>query len=223
LTEAPHARQLVRSPLLGAAKDGTVRDLALVARSEQYDAGQILWLEGDECHALRLVDKGLVRLRHLSKDGRQQIVSYVGPGRAANLVAVLDEGHALASADALVDTCILMVPKASFLDAVRRDVGLCASVAHTLASEMRRLDGMLRDMALYDVRARLARFLLTHAETHPAHERWTQETIAANIGTVRDVVGRILRDLRAQDIVRREQGRLVIVDRIALERMMEGS
>jgi CRP/FNR family transcriptional regulator len=68
------------------------------------------------------------------------------------------------------------------------------------------------------VRARLARFLLTSGDERDAPARhWTQEEIAAHIGTVRDVVGRTLRVFSRSGLIRRERGRLVITDRDGLE------
>ncbi len=76
----------------------------------------------------------------------------------------------------------------------------------------------VEDLALHTVRARLARFLLSRKSNgaHPA-QHWTQEEIAAHIGTVRDVVGRTLRSFAQQDLIRRERGRLVVIDRPGLE------
>jgi CRP/FNR family transcriptional regulator len=85
---------------------------------------------------------------------------------------------------------------------------------------------------LHTVRTRLARFLLTHASAEVSEvgegtqppKRWTQEELAAQIGTVRDVVGRALRTFADDGLIRRERGRLVVVDRARLERaaMMDG-
>jgi DNA-binding GntR family transcriptional regulator len=56
------------------------------------------------------------------------------------------------------------------------------------------------------------------AEDRQPPRRWTQEEIATHIGTVRDVVGRVLRSFAAEGLIRRERGRLVVMDRAGLER-----
>jgi CRP/FNR family transcriptional regulator len=72
------------------------------------------------------------------------------------------------------------------------------------------------------VRARLARFLLSMGQGRAAPARhWTQEEIAAHIGTVRDVVGRTLRLFSHKGLIRRERGRLVITDRDGLEQVAQ--
>jgi hypothetical protein len=83
----------------------------------------------------------------------------------------------------------------------------------------------VEDLALHTARTQLARFLLTQAEEGQPRRSWTQEEIAAQIGTVREVVGRTLRAFAAAGLIRRERGRLVVMDRVGLEReaMMSAS
>jgi CRP/FNR family cyclic AMP-dependent transcriptional regulator len=81
----------------------------------------------------------------------------------------------------------------------------------------------VEDLALHTVRTRLARFLLARADGKQPPKRWTQEEVAAQIGTVRDVVGRALRTFVADGLIRRERGRIVVVDRESLELEATGS
>jgi CRP/FNR family transcriptional regulator, cyclic AMP receptor protein len=223
----PTLAQLIDVSPLAAAQPRTKDALHAALDStpvslRRHPAGRLLLLEGDPCDEVHLVAEGLLRVRHLSPEGREHVVSYLGPGRLLNLVPALDDGAALGSVDALTDATTYAIPCDLLREWIARDADLAAAVARYLAGELRRVDAMLADMALHTVRARLARFLLTHAESNPAHHRWTQAMIAANIGTVRDVVGRLLREMRQEGIIRRERGRLVIVDREALEREAEG-
>ncbi|MBC7236344.1 MAG: Crp/Fnr family transcriptional regulator [Chloroflexi bacterium] len=205
-------------PLLQQAREDTRAAFAACSRLRHYRAGQLVQIEGDHCEYVHLVAKGLLRLRHFSPEGREHVVGYLGPGRLLNLAPALDGGTALATVDALTDVTTYVIPCTVLNEWLDRDAGLSAAIARYLARDLRRLDEMLEEMALHSVRSRLARFLLNHAETNPTHHRWTQAMIAANIGTVRDVVGRLLREMREEGIIRRERGRLVIVDREALER-----
>jgi CRP-like cAMP-binding protein len=222
----PTLAQLIDVSPLAEAQPRTKDALRAALREapaavHRHPAGRLLLLEGDPCDEVHLVAEGLLRVRHLTPEGREHVVSYLGPGRLLNLVPALDDGAVLGTVDALTDATTYAIPCALFREWIAQDAGLAAAVARYLAGELRRIDTMLADMALHTVRARLARFLLVHAESNPAHHRWTQATIAANIGTVRDVVGRLLREMRQDGIIRRERGRLVIVDREALEREAE--
>jgi CRP/FNR family transcriptional regulator len=67
------------------------------------------------------------------------------------------------------------------------------------------------------VRERLARFLLEHVEGGQVAQRWTQEEIAAHLGTVRDMVGRTLRAFADAGLLRIERQRIVLLNRPGLE------
>jgi hypothetical protein len=69
------------------------------------------------------------------------------------------------------------------------------------------------EVAVDTVRTHLARFLLSQATNGRRSSRhWTQAEVAAHIGTARDVVGKTLRSLAREGLIRRERGRLVVTD-----------
>lgn len=195
-----------------------------------FSPGQVVILEGDPCRAVYFVARGLVRTRRLSLDGREQVLAYHGSGEPLNLVPALDGGPALATVDAVMDTTLYTIPCERFWWITRHHHEVAQAVLKHLATEVRRLSDMVEDLALYTVRTRLARFLLAHASaergevaegTQPPR-RWTQEEIAAQIGTVREMVGRTLRAYAAAGLIRRQRGRIVVVDREGLEREAAG-
>lgn len=204
-------------PLFSMLPDDAIRRLERYLAQREYAPGQVIALEGDPCREVYIVARGVVRQRQLSLEGREYVLNYLGEGSCLNLVPALDGGSTIASADALTETTLYALPCDRFREALRASQEMTEAVAIYLAEETRRLSGMVRDLALYSVRARLARFLLEHAEHEPSRQRWTQAAIAASIGTVRDVVGRALRSLAEEGIIRRERGRLRIVDRERLE------
>lgn len=228
--------ELSRAPLLSGLAGEIIALLAEAARQRVYAAAQVVLLEGDPCEDVLFVLRGIIRVRQLSLDGREYVLSYLGPGAVVNLVAALDGDPSPATADALTEVTLAQVPCERFTALMRAQPELAEAVARHLAGEVRRLNEAVKGLALFNVRSRLARFLLEHAEPAgrdrqergsdqdgpPTPLRWTQDMIAAHIGTVRDVVGRVLRSFVSDGLVRREQGRLVIVDRIALEREAAG-
>jgi CRP/FNR family cyclic AMP-dependent transcriptional regulator len=191
-----------------------------------FSPGQVIILEGEPCQAVYFVARGVVRTCRLSPEGREHVLAYLGPGEPFNLVPVLDGGPNLATVDALTDTMLYTIPCEHFRRVMRDHHEVALAIMEHLAAEVRRLSDMVEDLALHTVRTRLARFLLAYASaelgevadgTQPPR-RWTQEEIAAHIGTVRDVVGRALRTFADEGLIRRERGRLVVTDRAGLER-----
>jgi len=191
-----------------------------------FSPGQMVILEGEPCQAMYFVVQGVVRTYRLSPEGREQVLAYLGPGEPFNLAPALDGGPSLATVDAVTDTRLYTIPCEHLRRIMRDHHEVALAVLEHLAAEVRRLSDMVEDLALHTVRTRLARFLLAHASTElgevadgtQSPKRWTQEEVAAQIGTVRDVVGRMLRTFAGDGLIRRERGRLVVADRARLER-----
>jgi CRP/FNR family cyclic AMP-dependent transcriptional regulator len=175
-------------------------------------------LEDDPCQAAYFVVQGLVRACRLSLEGREHVLAYLGPGEPFNLVSVLDGEPNRVTVDTVTDVTLYTISCERFHQIMRDHHEVALAVLEHLAAEVRRLSDMVEDLALHTVRTRLARFLLAQADDTHSPKRWTQEEIAAHIGTVRDVVGRALRTFADDGLIRRERGRLVVIDRAGLER-----
>ena len=214
----------VLSQLLFFARlgDDALLEIAPYIHERTFSPGQMIVSEGEPCQAVYFVARGVVRIHRLSLEGREQVLAYLGPGESFNLVPVLDGGPNPATVDALTEVTLYTIPCQRFHQIVRDRHEVALAVLERMAAEVRRLSDMVEGLALHTVRTRLARFLLAQVEgtRHPKH--WTQEEIAAHIGTVRDVVGRTLRAFADDGLIRRERGRIVVVDREGLEREAAG-
>jgi CRP-like cAMP-binding protein len=226
LLMAVAVQTLSKLPLFSRLGNDALLEIAPYIHERTFSPGQVIVLEGEPCQAVYFVAQGVVRFHRLSPEGREHVLAYIGPGESFNLVPALDGGPTLASVDAATDTVLYTIPCERFREIMRDHHEVALAVMARLGAEVRRLSDMVEDLALHTVRTRLARFLLAYASaelgevaegTQPS-KRWTQEEIAAHIGTVRDVVGRALRTFAADGLIRRERGRLVVMDRAGLER-----
>jgi len=190
---------------------------ALAARTSQraYSRGELILLEGEPPQAAYFIVSGQVRVFKLSAEGRQQILDRLGPGGSFNLVPIFDGQENPASAEAVNAVTVLVVPRADLLATVRRYPAVAEAILADFASRLRRLASLVEDLSFRTVRARLARFLLRQASSRG--HRLTQAEMAAELGTVRDVVGRTLADFQAEGLISIERHRIVIRDRRRLE------
>ena len=198
--------------------DDALLEIAPHIHERTFSPGQVVILEGEPCQAVYFVAQGLVRTRRLSPEGREHVLAYLGSGKPLNLVPALDGGPNLVTVDALTDTTLYTIPCERFKQITHDHHEVALAILERLGAEVRRLSDMVEDLALHTVRTRLARFLLDQADGTQPPQRWTQEEIATHIGTVRDVVGRALRTFADDRLIRRERGRLVVIDRAGLER-----
>ena len=209
---------LRRFALLSGLPEDALREAASLMYVSSRRVGDVIISEGEQCRAVYFVASGVVRLRKLSVEGREFTLGYVGAGSCFDLVAAFDEKPHFASAEALTDVSLLVLPCRDFHRIALKFPAFLEASARFLASEVRRLSLVAEELALHTVRTRLARFLLDLTDGKQPSRRWTQEEIAAHIGTVREMVGRTLRDFATAGLIRRERGRLVVLDRAGLER-----
>jgi len=220
---AVNDQTLTRFPLFAALGDDARREIASHFQERTFSPAQAIALEGEQCRVACFVVRGIVRVYRLSHEGREQVLAHLGPGGMFNLVPVLDGGSGMASVDALTEVTLYSIPCDRFRQVVRGHRAVALAVTEYLSAEVRRLSDMVEGLALYTVHARLARFLLSQSDDpQQSSHRWTQAEIAAHIGTVREMVGRTLRDLDAAGLIRRQRGRIVIANREELERQARG-
>jgi CRP/FNR family cyclic AMP-dependent transcriptional regulator len=211
-------RTLSEFPLFASLDEHVLTQVVHSIHERTYEPGQVVVFGGEACEAVYLVVQGVLRARRLSMEGREYVLAYIGPGEVFNMVPAFDNGKNVATVEALTNATVYLFPCDRFRQLVYEHRDMAMIALERLAGRVRYLSDRVEDLALHTVRTRLARFLLANAADGARARRWTQEEIAAQIGTVRDVVGRTLRGFAREGLIRRSRGRLVISDREALER-----
>lgn len=196
--------------------------LAAVASPLNFDAGEMIFLQGDPSSGLYVVEAGEVKISRLSRDGREQILHIVRSGETFNDIAALDGGPNPATAMARTACLVWLIRREALKRVVAQYPGLAWALIESAARRARYLLGLVEDLGMRSVRGRLARLLLAEARAYEAGaipRLLTQEEMAARLGTVREVVGRALRSLAADGIIAFDRHRIVILDpkRLAAE------
>ncbi|MBI4319685.1 MAG: Crp/Fnr family transcriptional regulator [Chloroflexi bacterium] len=204
---------------LGPAELDRIQRRVLVS---SYDKGEILFLEKEPCEGLYFVESGRVKVFKTSPDGKEQVLRVMQAGESFNEVPVFDGGPNPASAEALDKAVVYTISKGEMLALIRDVPDVANRVLKVFASRLRHLTMLVEDLSFRHVTGRLAKVLLEHADSaHDApRRRLTQQEMASLIGTAREVVGRSLKTLEEQGIIRMEGHRIVIVDRKALARLV---
>lgn len=217
-------RLLQAVPYFAALAPNELATVAARVVKRRLDAGQIGFLEGEPGAGLHLVVSGHAKVLRLSADGREQVLALLHPGDSCNEVPVVDGGPNPATLSALEPSTV-WIWTGDEMDRLRREIpALNEAIIRSLAGRCRELVGKVHDLSFRSVTARLAGFLLQQVAAQPQSDldrrRWTQEEIAAHIGTVREMVGRALRNLENDGLVRFDRHRIEIVDRPGLESLL---
>ena len=213
---------LQRIRLFAALAPAARKKLQAVAYTATYVAGQLILGEGELDTPVFFVLEGLVRVYRTGADGREQTLLHVEPGEAFNLpTAFAHDPSAPASAVAVSDARLLAIPAAELRRVAAETPEIALALLADLSDRLRHLSDLAHDLSLRSVRGRLARFLLAQAQ-NPTPTRWTHEQIAAQIGSVREVVSRTLRSFVKEGLIGLQRQRIVVLDPEALRAEAEG-
>jgi CRP/FNR family transcriptional regulator len=165
--------------------------------------GDTIFLEGDLSKGLLVVREGAVKIYKTGDGGREQILEIEGPGHAVAELPLFDGHPYPASCAAVHDSVLVVVRPHEFQELLRRHPDLAQSVIASLAHRLRRMVMLVHELSLRDVRQRLLDLFseLSHGERSFALDLSHQE-IAARIGTVREIVSRMLAKLSQEGVVR---------------------
>jgi CRP-like cAMP-binding protein len=209
---------LKAQPYFRALDPTELERLARTLIEREFKKDEIVFLEGEPCQGLYIVRAGSVKIFKLSPEGREQVLSYTRAGGSFNEVAVFDGGPNPANVSAAEETTLWIVPRAAVIDLIQRNPVVALAIIQNLGMRLRHLVGLVEDLSLRQVSARLAKLLL---ETASGQSRpLTQQEMAARLGTVREMISRSLRQMEMRGLVKVERGRIVIVDRAGLEKLV---
>lgn len=169
------------------------------ARLRVFARGAIIVSEGDEGLGLFVVQRGALKAFVVDDSGRELTLSLLGPGEYFGELALLDAAPRSASVMALERCELLQISRAAFLAVVEQSPALMLTLLRNLVRRVRDLTDSVRALALVDVFGRVARLFESLAVERDGHwvieRQLTQQDIANLVGSSREMVNRILRDL----------------------------
>ncbi|MBI4760655.1 MAG: Crp/Fnr family transcriptional regulator [Chloroflexota bacterium] len=213
LIEMPKSEKLKTlkaNPYFDDLPEAVLKDLAAVTQLHEYERGDILFWEGDECAGLHIIQSGSVKLYRISPQGRQYIIAVLTEGATCNEVPAFDGGTNPVNVEALETTRVWVVDAFTLRELVKTNPAFALKILSKFGQNLRNLVSKVSEMAFYQVTHRLAR-LIAEMEVSP-HPHWTQEQLAARLGTVREVVSRSLKELEKSGAIRVDDRRIQIAD-----------
>jgi CRP/FNR family transcriptional regulator, cyclic AMP receptor protein len=211
---------LRKTPLFAGLTDQEIRSLAARVIKRDFRQGTLLFGEGDPCSGLFLVASGKIRIFKMSPSGREQVLAVEGPGSSFVELPVFDGGNYPASASVLEDAVVLFISRADFQNFCREHPDVALKVIAVVGSRLRRLVGIIEDLSFTTVRQRLISLILRAAEASgtPSQEgirlelTKNHQELAAELGTVRELVSRNLSRLQAEGFLEVDGRRILVKD-----------
>ncbi len=211
---------LRKTPLFASLTDKEMTSLAARVSTKRFERGAQLFSEGDPCTGLFLVASGKIRIFKLSATGREQVLAVEGPGSSFAELPVFDGGNYPASASAFEHAEVLFISRKDFQNFCREHPEVALKVIAVVGSRLRRLVGIIEELSFTTVRQRLIALILRLAQASgkPSKEgvrvelTKTHQDLAAELGTVRELVSRNLSRLQAEGFLEVDGRRIVVKD-----------
>lgn len=219
-------RALAALPLFADAPPALVAALARRGAEVRFVANAVLFTAGSAPRGWFVVLEGNVRVVRGGRS-RQHVIHTEGPGGTLAEVPLVEGGTHPATAIASTPTRCALFTRDALEAAIAEHPAIAFLIARRLAARVRTLVNRIDDRSARTVDARLAEFLLSRAPVRgsPAISLgMTQHALAEELGTVREVVARKLRELCRRGVLERAGGgRYHIVKRAALGRIASSS
>jgi CRP/FNR family transcriptional regulator len=216
---------LQKVALFAGLDEPELNSLAARCGSRSYSVGELLFSEAEPCSGLYIVISGRIRVFKTSPAGREQVLAVEGPGASVAELPVFDGGPYPASAAAIEKTEAVFVSRADLRALCLENPVVALKMLEVIGARLRKLVGIIEELSFTSVRGRLISWLLRQAAEAGRETgrpvtfslSTSHQEIAAQIGTVRELVSRNMGRLQAQGLIEMNGRDITIPDPGALE------
>lgn len=213
-----------KAELFRGLDDDVLKTLVNHSVEKRLSRNEILFIADDNATGLYLIAEGSLRAFRTGMDGREQVIHVE---RAVTTIAeppVFDDGKYPSTAAAEEPSKVFFIPKEKLISACIEHPELALAAARLLARRLRRCAELVESLSLREVGQRLAQLLLSQAGTIGRQtadgvsftQPLTHNQLAARIGSVREVVTRVLFRLQQQGLISVAGKKTLIPDTAAL-------
>jgi CRP/FNR family transcriptional regulator len=181
-------------------------------REIQFPPGTILFSAGEHCQGLPLVVSGRIKVQMTDESGHSIVLYRIDADDVCTLsIGCLMTGRAY-RAEAVVEASVtaLMIPRKLFDRLMGQSEGFRQSVMESYARRLDDLMLLVEEVAFRRMDKRLEEWLQAHADS--GFLEMTHQQLAVELGTAREVVSRLLKELERRGRVRLSRGRIEVVN-----------
>lgn len=217
-------KRLRASEFLRGLDEGALTQIAASAAWKVYPPNAVIFWEGDNESNLYFLQYGSLKAMKTSPDGREQVLRVLYAGEVFNEVGALARKPNPATAIALEESGVWLLPRHALDKILIEHPQVALQIIENMADKIIGLVTLAADLSLKTVEARFAKLLLDSAEGDVIERRrWTNQTeLAARLGTVPDVLSRVIRELTKAGLIEMDKQSIRILDRAGLSARATG-
>lgn len=220
---------LRRFSLFAELDEKELAAIAALAKPKSCKKDEVIFYADESGDVFCLIRSGQVKVTMVSPEGREIILSTLGPGDFFGEMALIDDEPRSATVVATSDLELMTIWRGDFLTMLSENFSITRKVLAELSRRLRGASSRIESLATMDVYGRLARFFLDLATEHGVEvkdgfvsvTRPTHQAIANTIGTSRETVSRLIHDLIKQNLLLSE-GKTIYLRKSALDHFRSG-
>ncbi|ULN35949.1 Crp/Fnr family transcriptional regulator [Mycolicibacterium smegmatis] len=210
---------LARAGIFQGVQPSAVAALAQQLEPVSFSRGHVVFTEGEPGETLYIITSGKVKIGRKSVDGRESLLTLMGPSDMFGELAIFDPGPRTSTVTALSDVQAVMMHRKVLRNWIADRPEIAEQLLRVLARRLRRTNDNLSDLIFTDVPGRVAKQLLHLAQRFGTREgnslrvdhELTQEEIAQLVGSSRETVNKALSDFAQRGWIR-VQGKSILID-----------
>lgn len=203
---------------LASLSDADIEALARRVRPVSWEAGTIVFHEGDRGDACYVIDRGAVKVMRRLADGQRITLAHVGPGGVVGELALFAGDRRSASMEVVEPTTAVAIAAEDLQEIMGRDARAAIGMAVHVAELLRAANDRLFATATSTVNGRVLATLLAQVEARQAHAPGTGDVelvgsttdLARLAGAPKDATARILHLLENEGVISQRRGRIVV-------------
>jgi len=207
-------------PLFASFPDEQLRMVATMVARRSATRATTIMAGGDAIDSLYIVLSGRLKVMMSDSDGKEVILSILGPGEFFGEMGLIDDEPRSASVVTLEPCELLSIAKRDFRKCLAENFEMAMAVMRGLVRRLREADRKIGSLALLDVYGRVSRLLLDMAEVVNGErivtKRLPKQDIAKMIGASREMVSRVMKDLQVGGYIEMRGSNIVLRDTIML-------
>lgn len=199
--------------------------LAKASRLKPVPKGSFVFFQADQADAVYLVWRGVIAIRLENPEGRELVINEMGMGDCFGELAILTGELRSASAEAIVDSEVLLIPSVAFKAALDQEPRLTTRLLEVTARRLQDSSKREEALAFHDAQQRLARQMLNldQQAKDKGYLTLSQDELATRVGLTRQTVAAILGRWRRRGWLLTGRGHIVLLNRHELILLAQSS
>ncbi len=221
-------KQIQDISLFAGVSSEKLNMLAAQATYKKFKPGELVIGEADPIRSFYVVVSGQLKLYRSSAEGKEQTLQLLGPGDPFGLCTAFATDSFPASAMAIVESSVLLIPGTLMEEVARQEPALLLNIIQILSQRLKDSMTLIESLALKEIPGRLASFLRHESLRNTAAAKTTveltlsQRELAKILGATPEALSRSLRKMANDGILSTAGRTITILNPKALEQLAEG-